>query len=107
MDALSNGELTMRVDALDEDRLLQTMHQVANRLTVGLVLAAVTIAAALMSNIDTGPQILGYPAVSLIFFVFTAIGGLVFVGQIFHQDRRTKRRAKRAEKESRKQVGEL
>lgn len=104
MDALSNGELTMRVNALDEDRLLQTLHQVANRLTMGLVLAAVTIAAALMSRIEGGPQILGYPAVALIFFVLAAVGGLAFVVHIIIQDRRTKRRAKQAEKESPKRM---
>lgn len=104
MDALSNGELTMRVNALDEDRLLQTMHQVANRLTMGLVLAAVTIAAALMSRIEGGPQLLGYPAVSLIFFLLAAMGGLAFVVHIVVQDRRVKRRAKQAEKESPKRM---
>lgn len=106
MDALSNGELSMRVNAIDEDRLLQTMHQVANRLTTGLVLAAVTIAAALMSRIEGGPQLLGYPAVALIFFLLAAIGGLVFVVHIVLQDRRTKKRAKQAEKTSTKNVHE-
>lgn len=100
MDALSNGELTMRVNALDEDRLLETMHQVANRLTIGLVLAAVTIAAALMSRIEAGPRLLGYPLVSLLFFLAAALGGLALVVKILVTDKRTRLRAKQAEKES-------
>lgn len=104
MDALSNGELTMRVNALDEDRLLETMHQVANRLTVGLVLAAVTVAAALMSRIEAGPRLLGYPLVSLLFFLAAAVGGLILVGQILITDKRTKARAKKAEKEAPKRA---
>lgn len=100
MDALSNGELTLRVNAFDEDRMLETLHQVANRITVGLVLAAVTVAAALMSGIDAGPRLLGYPAVALVFFLAAALGGLVLVVQILFGDRRTRRRAKKAEQEA-------
>ena len=106
MDALSNGELTMRVNALDEDRLLETMHQVANRLTVGLVLAAVTVAAALMARIDAGPRLLGYPVVALLFFVAAAVGGLALVINILVADRRTRRRAKQAEKEAPKRMAD-
>ncbi|MHA2788595.1 ABC1 kinase family protein [Corynebacterium sp. S7] len=97
MDALSDGELSFHVNGIDEDRLVESMHQVANRVTAGLVLAAITVAAALMSSIDSGPQILGYPAVSLIFFLIAAIGGLVFIVVIFANDRRTRKRAKEAE----------
>lgn len=107
LDSLSNGELTMRVNAFDEDRMLQTIHQAANRLTMGLVIAAITIAAALMSSIDSGPKIIGYPAVSLIFFLIAAIAGIIFVIQIFTQDRATKKRAQQAEKNSLKQHGEM
>ncbi len=97
MDALSDGELSFHINGIDEDRLVESMHQVANRVTAGLVLAAITVAAALMSSIDSGPQIMGYPAVSLIFFLIAAIGGLVFIVVIFANDRRTRRRAKEAE----------
>lgn len=106
LDSLSNGELTFRINALDEDRLLQTMHQVANRVTVGLVLAAVTVAAALMSGIDAGPRLLGYPAVALLFFVAAAIGGLALVVHILLADRRTRGRARKAEKDTPKRKEE-
>lgn len=98
MDALSHGELAMRVNAFDEDRMLQSIHQAANRLTTGLVIAAITIAAALMSGIDAGPTLMGYPAVSLVFFLIAAITGMLFIAQIVAQDRATKKRAKQAEK---------
>lgn len=97
MDAVSNGELTMRVNAFDENRMLKAVHDAANRITVGLVLAAITVAAALMSGIDSGPQILGYPALSLIFFLVAAIGGLFFVAKIIVEDKHTTNRAKAAE----------
>lgn len=106
LDSLSNGELTFRINALDEDRLLQTMHQVANRVTVGLVLAAVTVAAALMSGIEAGPRLLGYPAVALLFFVAAAIGGLALVVHILLADRRTRGRARKAEKDTPKRKEE-
>lgn len=104
MDALSNGELTLRVNAIDEDRLLETLHQAANRLTVGLVLAAVTVAAALMSGIEAGPRLLGYPLVALLFFLAAALGGLALVVSIVVTDRRTRRRARQAEKDAPKRL---
>ncbi len=106
LDSLSNGELTFRINALDEDRLLETMHQVANRVTVGLVLAAVTVAAALMSRIDAGPRLLGYPAVALVFFAAAAIGGLALVVHILVTDRRTRGRARKAEKDTPKRASD-
>ena len=97
--ALADGELELRVRAFDEDRVLHDAHRMANRLTIGIVLAAITVAAALMTRTGTeGPQFLGYPLLAVVFFLLAALGGLGLVVSIVLGDRHSKRRAKLAEK---------
>ncbi len=97
--ALADGELELRVRAFDEDRVLHDAHRMANRLTIGIVLAAITVAAALMTRTGTeGPQFLGYPLLAVVFFLLAALGGLGLVVSIVLGDRHSKRRAKQAEK---------
>lgn len=91
LDDLAAGSLQVKIDAIDEDRLLAVGHRLASRLTMGILLAAVTIAAALMMNIDAGPTLLGYPALAVVFFIIAAVSALAMVGWIFVTDRRAAR----------------
>ena len=95
LDALADGELTVRVNALDEERLLTVLQRLANRLTMGLVLAAIVIGAALMMQVPTRSTILGYPTIAMIFFVLAALGGAALVAWIVGTDRRIARQARR------------
>lgn len=105
MDALAQGQLAFRVHAFDEDRLMAALQRVANRVTMGIVLAAITIAAALMMRFDAGPTVFGYPALATIFFLLAAIGGLALVASIVWGDRHVARRAKRTEAQRRTDPG--
>ncbi len=98
LDALADGELAFRVNAIDEERVLQAAHHMANRLSTALILAAVTVAAALLVNVDAGPRLFGYPALAIIFFLAAALGGLALVVTIFVQDRRVRRASRAKEK---------
>ncbi len=88
LDDLASGDLSVRIDAFDEDRVLAVGHRLASRLTMGILLAAVTIAAALMMNIDAGPTLFGYPALAVVFFIVAAVSALALVAWIFVTDRR-------------------
>jgi predicted unusual protein kinase regulating ubiquinone biosynthesis (AarF/ABC1/UbiB family) len=95
LDALADGELTVRINAIDEERLLTVLQRLANRLTMGLVLAAIVIGAALMMQVPTRSTILGYPAIAMVFFVLAALGGATLVVWIVGTDRRIARQARR------------
>lgn len=95
LDALANGELTVTVNAFDEDRLLHHSQRLINRLTVGMILAALTLSAALMMRAPGGPRLFGYPALAVVFFLIAAIAGLGLAGWILITDREAARRAKR------------
>ncbi len=94
MDAVSDGRFNVhvKVDAVDEQELLDTVHKLANRVTAGLVLAALIMGAALMMRVDTEAQILGYPAIAIVCFLAAATGGFVLLGSIVVSNRRNKKR---------------
>jgi predicted unusual protein kinase regulating ubiquinone biosynthesis (AarF/ABC1/UbiB family) len=86
MDILSRNELKLNVDAFDERRLMVGCEKIANRITLGLVLAALIIGAALLMRIETPFTIFGYPGLAMILFLAAAIGGLLLVFNILIYD---------------------
>src|SRR5687767_2573344 len=50
LDRLADNEFQVRVDAIDETRLMEGLQKVANRIALGLVLAALIVGAALRSE---------------------------------------------------------
>jgi ubiquinone biosynthesis protein len=87
LDRLSRDELTVRVQAFDEERLLHGIQKIANRIAAGLVLAALILGAALLMQVPSEYTILGYPALAMIFFLGAAIGGIwLLVDVVLHDD---------------------
>jgi predicted unusual protein kinase regulating ubiquinone biosynthesis (AarF/ABC1/UbiB family) len=72
MDALAEGQLTLNVQGIDEKELMRGVQKLANRLTTGLVVAALVIGAALIMRIDARPKLFGYPAIAIILFSLAA-----------------------------------
>jgi predicted unusual protein kinase regulating ubiquinone biosynthesis (AarF/ABC1/UbiB family) len=82
---VSNG-LRVKVDALDETRLIGSLQKIANRITLGLVLAAMIIGATLMMRVDTAFKILGYPGLAILLFFAACLGGVLQIWGILHND---------------------
>jgi ubiquinone biosynthesis protein len=93
LDAIGNNELKIGVDAIDERVVLDGLQKVANRITLGLVLAALIIGAALMMRVETSFRIFGYPGLPMIFFLLAAIAGVVLVGSIIFYDKHPRKKA--------------
>ena len=83
---VANDQLTLKVDAFDEVKLMEGMQKIANRITVGLVIAALIIGAALMLRVPSSWNILGYPALAMLFFVAAFIAGALLVYNIMFRD---------------------
>lgn len=90
LDAIGNNELEIGVDAIDEKLLIEGLQKVANRITLGLILAALIVGAALMMRVETSFKILGYPGLPTIFFLIAAIGGLYLAANILLFDVKAK-----------------
>jgi ABC-type polysaccharide/polyol phosphate export permease len=82
----------LKVDAIDEKVVLEGLQKVANRITLGLVVAALIVGAAMLMRVETSFRIFGYPGLAMIFFLVAAAGGLGLAVSILSTD--VKRRKK-------------
>ncbi|MEP6635796.1 MAG: AarF/UbiB family protein [Acidobacteriota bacterium] len=86
LDAVGNNDLRIKVDAIDEKVVLEGLQKVANRITLGLILAALILGAAMLMRVETSFRILGYPGFPMIFFLIAAIAGIALVVSIVVYD---------------------
>jgi ubiquinone biosynthesis protein len=86
LDRLADNDFQVRVDAIDETRLMEGMQKVANRITLGLILAALIVGAALLMNVETDFRILGYPGLAILLFFAAAAGGTCLAVVILMND---------------------
>jgi predicted unusual protein kinase regulating ubiquinone biosynthesis (AarF/ABC1/UbiB family) len=86
LDRVANNDLSLKVDAFDEKHLMKGMQKIANRITMGLVLAALIMGAALLMRVDTRFRILGYPGIAMLLFLTAAVGGLILLYNIVFRD---------------------
>jgi sterol desaturase/sphingolipid hydroxylase (fatty acid hydroxylase superfamily) len=89
-DKLMERRLEFKVHVIDEKALMANMQKIANRITVGLILAALIVGAALMMQIQSNLSFLGYPAIATIMFLLAALLGFYLVIDILLQDRKNK-----------------
>jgi len=85
---LADNELRLKVDAFDESELMRAFQKVANRITTGVVLAALILGAALMMRVDTAFRLFGYPGFAMLCFLAAAAGGVLLLWDVLMHDRR-------------------
>lgn len=95
LDAVGNAQVNVKVKPDDAQSLLESFQKVANRITTGLVLAALIVGAALMMQVQTTFRIFGYPGIAIICFMAAACGGVWLVLSIVLKDHKTKRRSRK------------
>ncbi len=91
MDAVANKDLEMKVRAVDAPLMMEGLQKVANRVTSGLILAALIVGASLLMRVETSWRLFGYPGLAIICFFGAAAGGVWLLASIYAQDRRTDR----------------
>jgi ubiquinone biosynthesis protein len=92
LDALGSNELRFKVDAIDEKVVMEGLQKVANRITLGLVVAALIVGAAMLMRVETSFRIFGYPGLAMIFFLLAAAAGLILAINILFYDERRRRK---------------
>jgi predicted unusual protein kinase regulating ubiquinone biosynthesis (AarF/ABC1/UbiB family) len=93
LDTIASNNLEVKVDAIDEKLLIEGIQKIANRITVGLILAALIVSAAMLMRVETTFRILGYPGLAILFFLAAAGGGVALMVNILLSDRRGARKA--------------
>jgi ubiquinone biosynthesis protein len=87
MGLVADNEIRVHVDAIDEAKLIAGLDKIANRITLGLLIAALILGAALMIRVEAGPTVLGYPALALALFLVAAVAGITLSVKIVMKDR--------------------
>ena len=95
LDAVGNNELLIRVDAIDEKILLEGLQKVANRITLGLIIAAMIVGAAMLMRVETSFKLFGYPGFAMIFFLLAALAAIYLGFIIIFSDKHAKDDAKK------------
>ena len=91
MDAVGNAELNVTVKPAETQFVMEGFQKVANRISTGLVLAALIIGAALLMQVDTRFTIFGYPGLAMVLFLAAATGGFWFLLNVFWSDNKRRR----------------
>lgn len=89
---LAANQFELKVNALDEDRLTDGFQKVANRITSGLIIAAMIIGAALLMRIPSSYSVMGYGILPFIFFMIAIALGLYLVYNIMFKDENYKKK---------------
>lgn len=89
---LANNQIKFKVDAIDESRFTDAFQKVANRITAGLIIAALIVGAAMLVRVPSSWTIGGYPAFAFMLFIIAAIIGLYLLYQILFKDEDRKQR---------------
>jgi predicted unusual protein kinase regulating ubiquinone biosynthesis (AarF/ABC1/UbiB family) len=87
LDALAASELRMKVELIDEGSVLDGLQKIANRITLGLVIAALIVGAAMVMQVPTSFRLFGYPGLAMILFMIAATAGLWLAWHIVAVDR--------------------
>ena len=93
LDLVSRNALRVKIDAIDENALITGLQKIANRIAMGVVLAALIVGAAIVMQIPTRIRIFGYPALAMVLFGAAAIGGIALIGTILMTDRKQRRKS--------------
>jgi predicted unusual protein kinase regulating ubiquinone biosynthesis (AarF/ABC1/UbiB family) len=85
VDLTAAGKMTVGVKLTQAEELLRGIHKVANRITIGVVIAALLISSSLMIRV--------YPAFALIGYVLASIAAFYLIISTIVQDRRDREKA--------------
>lgn len=80
---------------LEESHLIESMQKIANRITAGVIAAAMVVGAALIMDIPTRHTLLGYPALALVMFLVAVILGAALIISSLLGDRRARPKAEK------------
>ena len=94
LDAAAGNKLGFKLDAgIDGHGFMMGLQTLANRITIGLILAALIMGAAMLMRIPTSFTIFGYPGLAILFFLGAAAGGVLLLLRIAIADRRRRQEA--------------
>jgi hypothetical protein len=90
LELVAGNKLRIQMDTIDPDFLMSGLQKIANRISMGLILAALIMGSALLMRVETTFRIFGYPGFAILFFLIASAGGLLLIVQILRSDKPSK-----------------
>ena len=94
LDMVAKNQIKLKVDAFDEANLIEGFQKVANRITTGLVLAALILGASMLMRVPSHFEIFGYPGLAMLCFLGASGGGFWLIMTILMSDRAVRHKPK-------------
>lgn len=95
LESLSRGDLRLKVHAFDEAEMLRSLQKVANRMAMGIVVAALVVGSAIFSLAPSSKQLVDLHLVGFACFVAAVVAGFALLASIAIADRDVNARARR------------
>ncbi|NZA27946.1 AarF/ABC1/UbiB kinase family protein [Luteimonas sp. SJ-92] len=92
---LADNKLRVQVGGLEESHLMESLQKIANRISTGIITAALVVGAAMLTRVETGRTLFGYPAFALVLFLIAATLAIVLVVSALLSDRKVRPREER------------
>ncbi len=87
LDNLADNKFRIDADVIDETALIQGFQKIANRITVGVITAALIVGASLMMRTETDFQIFGYPGLAMLLMIAAVFLGTTTIIGIWKNDK--------------------
>jgi predicted unusual protein kinase regulating ubiquinone biosynthesis (AarF/ABC1/UbiB family) len=94
LDQTAAGRLTVAIKLTQAEVFLAGIHKIANRITVGAVVAALLLSSTMLMRVPSRFSILGYPGLAMIGYFVSMVVALYLVVSILMRDRQDEEKAK-------------
>jgi ubiquinone biosynthesis protein len=94
VDLTATGRLTFGIKLSQAEEFLAGIHKVANRITMGVVIAALLLSASFMMRVPTRFTIFGYPGLAMLGYLLASAAAFYLIVSTIVQDRRDQEKAR-------------
>lgn len=94
IDLTAAGKLGFGIKIAQAEEFLAGMHKIANRITVGVVIAALLVSSSMMMRVPSRFTIFGYPGIAVLGYLLACAAAFYLIFSTFANDRRDREKAK-------------
>ena len=94
LDLTSAGRLSFAIKLSQAEEFLGGIHKVANRITMGVVIAALLISSSMMMDVETRFTLFGYPGLAVFGYILASAAAFYLIVSTILRDRRDEENAK-------------
>jgi ubiquinone biosynthesis protein len=94
VDLTSAGRLSFGIKLTQAEEFLAGMHKIANRITVGVVIAALLISSSMIMRVPTRFTLFGYPGLAILGYLLASAAAFYLILSTILRDRKDQEKAK-------------